>query len=64
MNHILCGDAVEMLQTLPTASCRCCVTSPPYYGLRDYGCAGQIGLEQTPEAYIVKLVDLRGLSCS
>ena len=53
-----------MLQTLPAASCRCCVTSPPYYGLRDYGCEGQIGLEQTPEAYIVKLVDLRGLSCS
>lgn len=58
MNHILCGDAVEMLQTLPTASCRCCVTSPPYYGLRDYGCAGQIGLEQTPEAYIAKLVEV------
>lgn len=58
MNHVLCGDATEMLQTLPAASCRCCVTSPPYYGLRDYGCAGQIGLEQTPEAYIAKLVDV------
>ena len=47
-----------MLQTLPAASCRCCVTSPPYYGLRDYGCEGQIGLEQTPEAYIAKLVEV------
>lgn len=56
MNHVLCGDATEMLQTLPAASCRCCVTSPPYYGLRDYGCEGQIGLEQTPETYIAKLV--------
>mgnify|MGYP000189027518 CR=1 FL=1 len=64
MSQILCGDALEVLRTLPTQRCRCCVTSPPYYGLRDYGCEGQIGLEQTPEAYIAKRVDLRGLSCS
>jgi DNA modification methylase len=35
-----------------------CVTSPPYYGLRDYGCAGQIGLEETPDAYVARLVDV------
>jgi len=34
----------------------CCVTSPPYFGLRDYGCAGQIGLESTPDAYVAELV--------
>ena len=37
---------------------QCCVTSPPYYGLRDYGVAGQIGLEQTPDEYIAKLVQV------
>ncbi|PWL71019.1 MAG: site-specific DNA-methyltransferase [Clostridiaceae bacterium] len=56
MSIILCGDALEQLRTLPNGGCRCCVTSPPYYGLRDYGCDGQIGLEQTPEAYIARLV--------
>ena len=55
---ILCGDALEQLKTLPDASVHCCVTSPPYYGLRDYGVAGQIGLEETPEAYVAKLVDV------
>ena len=56
MSIILCGDALEQLRTLPDEGYRCCVTSPPYYGLRDYGCDGQIGLEQTPEAYIARLV--------
>src|SRR6185436_12435687 len=41
---------------LPAESVHCCVTSPPYYGLRDYGCAGQIGLETTPDEYIAALV--------
>ena len=45
-----------MLQTLPDCSVNCCVTSPPYYGLRDYGHDGQIGLEQTPDEYVQKLV--------
>lgn len=58
MSKILCGDALEVLRTLPAQFCRCCVTSPPYFGLRDYGCEGQIGLEQTPEAYIAKLVEV------
>ncbi len=54
--RILTGDALSMLGTLPDASVNCCVTSPPYYGLRDYGMAGQIGLEETPDAYVAKMV--------
>jgi site-specific DNA-methyltransferase (cytosine-N4-specific) len=49
---LLLGDALEQLRTLPEASIDCCVTSPPYYGLRDYGVAGQYGLEDSPAAYI------------
>jgi DNA modification methylase len=45
-----------VLRTLPDASVNCCVTSPPYWGLRDYGHAGQIGLEKTPEQYVAELV--------
>lgn len=52
------GDALEVLRTLPSESVNCCVTSPPYFGLRDYGVKGQIGLEETPEAYITRLVDV------
>ena len=54
--RILCGDATEVLRTLPAESIQCCVTSPPYFGLRDYGVEGQIGLEATPEAYVERLV--------
>ena len=50
------GDCLEVMRTLPKASVQCCVTSPPYYGLRDYGHADQIGLEQSPEEYVAKLV--------
>lgn len=53
---ILTGDARDMLATLPAGSARCCVTSPPYFGLRDYGVAGQIGLESEPAEYIAALV--------
>ena len=45
-----------MMRTLPDNSVNCCVTSPPYFGLRDYGCDGQIGLEESPDAFIAKLV--------
>jgi DNA modification methylase len=55
---ILTGDALEQLRTLPDASVHCCVTSPPYYGLRDYGMAGQIGLEDTPDAFVARLVEV------
>ena len=54
--RILVGDVRETLAQLPDASVQCCVTSPPYFGLRDYGHAGQIGLEQTPDAYVAELV--------
>lgn len=55
---IYCGSALEVLKSLPDQSVNCCVTSPPYFGLRDYGVDGQIGLEITPEEYISKLVDV------
>lgn len=56
--RIIEGDCLATLRTLPEASHQCCVTSPPYYGLRDYGHAGQIGLEDTPDAYIARLVEV------
>lgn len=52
------GDCREVLRTLPADSVNCCVTSPPYFGLRDYGVAGQIGLEPSPEAFVEELVSL------
>lgn len=51
-----CGDCRDILPALSAESVHCVVTSPPYYGLRDYGVDGQIGLEQTPEEYVSKLV--------
>lgn len=56
LDKIHTGDSLDYLQGLPDASVDCCVTSPPYYGLRDYGVAGQIGLEESPEAFIERLV--------
>lgn len=58
MNTIICGDAPTILKTLPANSVQCCVTSPPYFGLRDYGVEGQIGLEETPDAYVAKLIEV------
>ena len=57
MTHTLhLGDCREILQTLPEQSVHCCVTSPPYFGLRDYGMTEQIGLEPTPEQFVAELV--------
>ena len=53
---ILEGNVLETLKDLPACSVQCVVTSPPYYGLRDYGVEGQIGLEATPELYVENLV--------
>lgn len=53
---ILVGDCATRLREFADGSARCCVTSPPYYGLRDYAVEGQIGIEQTPDAYVTKLV--------
>jgi DNA modification methylase len=56
--QILQGDALERLSQLESGSVQVCVTSPPYWGLRDYGHAGQLGLERTPEEYVEKLVSI------
>lgn len=58
INTVYLGDAIEVLRQFPDESIDCCVTSPPYFGLRDYGSDGQIGLEQSPEDYIAKLVEV------
>ena len=55
---ILLGDAIEQLRTLPDKSVHCCVTSPPYWGLRDYKIKGQIGLEETPAEYVQSLTEI------
>ena len=54
--RIVIGDVRTVLPTVPAESVRCCVTSPPYFGLRDYGMGAQIGLESTPDAYVAELV--------
>lgn len=55
---LLTGDCRDILPTMDAESVNCCVTSPPYYGLRDYGVEGQIGMEETPAAYVQKLVEV------
>ena len=55
---IINRDALYALRELPSESVNCCVTSPPYYGLRDYGLDAQIGREDTPEQYIGRLVEV------
>jgi len=52
------GDCIDILPTLEANTIQCCVTSPPYWGLRDYGVDGQIGLEETPDAYVARLVEV------
>jgi len=56
-NQIIQGDSKTILETLPDESVNCCVTSPPYWNLRDYSVEGQLGLEKTFEEYITKLCD-------
>lgn len=56
--RILVGDCREMLATLPDQSVNCCVTSPPYFGLRDYGVDGQMGLEATPDEFVAGMVSV------
>lgn len=53
---ILNADCRDALKGMDAASVHCCVTSPPYFGLRDYGVDGQIGLEPTPDGYVAELV--------
>ena len=54
--NILIGDCRNLLREMPDQSVHTCVTSPPYFGLRDYGMDDQIGLEQTPEAFVAEMV--------
>ncbi|ARQ01863.1 DNA-methyltransferase [Pseudorhodoplanes sinuspersici] len=56
--RILNGDCRTVLSSLPDESVHCVVTSPPYFGLRDYGAEGQIGLEPTPEAFVCEMTSL------
>lgn len=58
INEIRNIDCIEGMKALPDACVDCCVTSPPYFGLRDYGHQGQIGLEETPEMYVAKMVEV------
>lgn len=57
-HRIVVGDCLESLRGMASESVNCCVTSPPYFALRDYGMAGQIGLEETPTAFIARLVEV------
>nr|WMC94772.1 site-specific DNA-methyltransferase [Aminobacter aminovorans] len=55
---VLLGDCLEVLSNLPSQSAQTCVTSPPYFGLRDYGHDGQMGLEPTSEQYVANMVSV------
>ncbi len=57
-NRIICGDALETLKNFPDESINCCITSPPYYGLRDYHKKEQIGREKTVEEYLDRLINV------
>jgi DNA modification methylase len=56
LNKIYQGNSVDVVATFPDKSINCCVTSPPYWGLRNYNVDGQLGLEKTPEEYVKNLV--------
>lgn len=58
MIKLIQGDSLEVLKTLDDKSVNCCVTSPPYFGLRDYGHPGQIGLEETPKEFVNNLLEV------
>ena len=58
INKIIQGDNLIQLKKLESESINCCITSPPYWGLRDYGTEGQLGLEKTPEEYVAKMVEV------
>jgi DNA modification methylase len=56
--RIWLGDAIAGLRAMPDGLAQTCVTSPPYWGLRDYGAEGQIGLEDSPDAFVARLVEV------
>ena len=55
---LITGDCIESMKKMPAQCVNTCVTSPPYFGLRDYGMEGQIGLEDTPDAFVTRLVEV------
>lgn len=55
---VINADVLEGLAGMADGSVQCVVTSPPYWGLRDYGVEGQLGLEPTPDAYVAKMVEV------
>lgn len=57
-SQILQGDALQLLKAMPDDSIDCCVTSPPYYGLRDYGAEGQLGQESNLQDFVMALCDV------
>ncbi len=58
LNEIYCADCLEALKQMPAESVNCCITSPPYWGLRDYNIDGQVGLESSPEEYVDRLIEV------
>lgn len=56
--YIECSDVLDGLRLLPDGVVHTCITSPPYFSLRDYGCEGQIGLESSPDEYVEKLAEV------
>src|SRR5438128_9504273 len=56
--HLMLIRADARSLPLRDACIQCCITSPPYFGLRDYGCSAQIGLESSPDVYVTTLVDV------
>ena len=58
LDRIYAGDSLEVMKAWPDAFVQIVVTSPPYWGLRDYGVPGQMGLEKTPEEYVIKMVEV------
>ena len=56
INTILQGNSLEILKNIPDKSIQTCITSPPYWGLRDYGTDEQLGLEETPDQYVENMV--------
>jgi len=55
---LILGDCLTELKKIEPGVIDCCITSPPYWGLRDYGVSGQLGLEKTPEEYVAKMVEV------
>ena len=68
ISRLYYGDTREVSKSLPSESVHCVVTSPPYWGLRDYQVEGQLGLESTPEEYCANMVEVfrevRSLACT